>query len=168
MAQTVNDEALSGRISLRSASASDGDFLLQVYSSTRQEEVAAWGWSPAQQLSFLGMQYEIRKRGYAAAYPSAETSIVLVGDAPAGSMIISRGSGEIRLVDIALLPEFRNRGIGENLIRRLISEAARLQSSVRLSVLRGNRAAHLYGKLGFATTGGDEMYCEMECAPAKF
>ena len=167
MAQTVNENALSGRISLRPAFASDGDFLLQVYASTRQEEVASWGWSPEQQSSFLGMQYEIRKRGYATAYPSAETSIVLLGEAPAGSMIVFRGSGEIRLVDIALLPEFRNRGIGENLIRTLISEASRSGSIVRLNVLPGNRAAQLYARLGFVTTGGDEMYCEMECAPVK-
>ncbi len=129
--------------------------------------MASWGWSDAQRSSFLRMQYEVRARGYSASYPSAETSVILFGDAPAGCLILSRCPGEIRLVDIALLPQFRNRGLGESLIRMLLSEAASSNSAVRLSVLRGNRAAHLYERLGFGATGGDAMYCEMECAPAR-
>jgi ribosomal protein S18 acetylase RimI-like enzyme len=90
-----------------------------------------------------------------------------MGDLPAGSLIIFRGPGEIRLVDIALLPEFRGRGLGGKVIRMLISEAADAGSALRLSVLRSNRAMHLYERLGFIAKGGDAMYCEMECAPAE-
>jgi ribosomal protein S18 acetylase RimI-like enzyme len=167
MAPPADEKPLPGSTSLRPASATDGDFLFHVYASTREEEMAAWGWSEAQRSSFLRMQYEVRTRGYSAAYPSAETSVILFGDAPAGLLILSRAPGEIRLVDIALLPQFRNRGLGEYLIRMLPSEAARTKSVVRLSVLRGNRAAHLYERLGFKAIGGDAMYCEMECAPAR-
>jgi ribosomal protein S18 acetylase RimI-like enzyme len=167
MAQTASGEAYPGKISLRPASANDNGFLLHVYESTRLEEVESWGWNVVQQTDFLRMQYEIRKRGYSGSYSSAETSVISIGDSLAGSIIIFRGRGEIRLVDIALLPEFRNRGIGTHLIKMLISEAARSRSSVRLNVLRGNRAALLYGRLGFAAIGGDEMYIEMEVAPAE-
>jgi len=160
-------EAALPKISLRPASANDSEFLLHVYASTRQDEMISWGWSPAQQVSFARMQYDVRQRGYAAAYPSAESSVVSVGDCPAGSLIVFRAQDELRLVDISLLPEFRGRGIGEHLIRMLISEAASLRSPLRLSVMRGNRAAHLYERLNFVSSGGDAMYCEMECVPAQ-
>jgi ribosomal protein S18 acetylase RimI-like enzyme len=167
MAQRNNEEDSARRLSLRPVSADDSDFLLRVYASTREEETASWGWSAAQIASFVQMQFIAKQRGYAAAYPSAEKSVIFVGDVPAGSMVVFRGSSETRLVDIAFLPEFRSRGFGGHLIRMLISEAASSRSALRLSVLRGNRAQHLYERLGFVAKGGDEMYCEMECSPAQ-
>ncbi|HYL76328.1 MAG TPA: GNAT family N-acetyltransferase [Bryobacteraceae bacterium] len=162
MAATENEQASSLKISLRPATAGDDEFLLHIYASTRHDEMASWGWDLAQQTGFLRMQFDVRHRGYLAAYPAAETSVVSAGGIPCGSLIVSRGRGEIRLVDIALLSEFRGRGIGAHLLGMLLAEAARSQASLRLSVLRSNPAVHLYERLGFIATGGDEMYAEME------
>jgi ribosomal protein S18 acetylase RimI-like enzyme len=167
MAPRDSEETSSRKISLQPASARDDDFLFLVYANTRKDEMASWGWSTAEQASFIRMQYDMRKRGYAASYPSAESAVISIGEVPAGSLIIFRGSDEIRLVDIALLPEFRGRGLGGEVIRMLISEAAHAGSRLRLSVLRSNRATHLYERLGFISTGGDTMYCEMECRPTE-
>jgi ribosomal protein S18 acetylase RimI-like enzyme len=167
MALRDSEATSPGKICLRPATVNDKDLLLQVYAGTRKDEMASWGWSAAQQSSFIRMQFDARKRGYATTYPSAENSIISIGDVPAGSLIIFRGPGEIRLVDIALLPEFRGRGLGGEVIRMLISEATDAGSALRLSVLRSNRATHLYERLGFVAKGSDEMYCEMECAPAE-
>jgi ribosomal protein S18 acetylase RimI-like enzyme len=166
MASTENQAASAGKIALRPASANDSEFLIHVYASTRWDEMASWRWSPAQQESFVRMQYNVRQRGYAAAYPTATVSIISVDGVPAGSIIIFRGPAEIRLLDISLLEEYRGHGIGRDLIRALISEAARSKFSLRLNVLRSNRAAHLYERLGFVAKGGDPMYSEMEWAPA--
>src|SRR5271155_2209216 len=84
MAQKNNEEGSARRLSLRPVSADDNEFLLRVYASTRQEETAAWGWSAAQITSFVQMQFIAKQRGYAAAYPSAEKSVIYVGGAPAG------------------------------------------------------------------------------------
>ena len=165
MVSSDGPEISTGKIILRPAAEGDDDFLTQVYASTRQEEMALWAWNPIQQKAFIQMQYDARRRGYAAAHPSAETSIILHGEAPAGSMIVFRGAGEIRLLDISLLSEFRRRGIGRELITMLISEAVRSGVVVRLSVVRGNPAARLYERLGFVATGGDAIYCEMERSP---
>jgi ribosomal protein S18 acetylase RimI-like enzyme len=161
---STNYEMQPGKITLRPASAGDAEFLFQVYSSTRAEELGLLGWSPAQQATFVRMQFNVRQRSYAATYPSAETCVVCLGNIFAGSTIVFRGPNEIRLVDISLLPEFRGHGVGGELIRNLISEANSSRHPLRLSVLRGNRAAHLYERLGFVAIGGDTMYCEMELA----
>ncbi len=57
---------------------------------------------------------------------------------------------------IALLPAYRNQGIGSELMRRLISTAAGRYDAISLSVNRDNRAVHLYRRFGFETVGRHE------------
>lgn len=140
----------------------DEDFLWIVYASTREEELRAFGWPPAQTEAFLRMQYRARRQSYATAYPDAERSILLLDDVPAGYTIVSRAASEIRLVDIALLPEHRGRGLGTFAIFTLIREAESRSIPLRLSVARGNRAMRLYERLGFSTVSADAVYIEME------
>ena len=153
-------------MSLRLVTGEDREYLFQLYASTRQEEMASWGWDATQQAGFIRMQFEARQRGYAAAYPTAKESLIFVADVLVGAMIVFQDSREIRLVDIALLPDARNRGIGTHVIGMLISESTCLKIPLRLSVLKGNRAIHLYERLGFTVKTGDEMYYEMEYAQA--
>jgi ribosomal protein S18 acetylase RimI-like enzyme len=154
------------RISLRAVSPEDKGFLLKLYASTRQGEMEAWGWAAPQKEAFIRMQYGAREQSYESAYPGAERRIILIGKYPAGATIVFRDPTEIRLVDISLLPEHRGRGVGAKLIGELIAEAANASVPLRLSVLRGNRAAGLYERLGFVTTGEDDMYLQMERSPA--
>ena len=163
----ANEPAPPAEISLRPATAADSEFLLQAYTTTRQDEMASWGWNSAQQAAFVRMQFDARQRGYMAQYPQAKSCVICVGESPAGSIIISRGQDEIRLVDITVLPEFRNRGVGGHLIEGLIDEASRAGRALRLTVLQNNRAKRLYERVGFVAKGGDDMYCEMEWAAAK-
>jgi len=150
------------KLTVLPASSGDADFLFAVYASTRHEELAGWGWPPEQQQSFLKMQYNARHQSYLAAYPEAETNILAANDGKIGSMIVHRGPVEIRLVDIAVLVEHQGRGLGTKAIMGLIAEAEAARTPLRLSVLRGNRAARLYGRLGFVPAGQDPMYIEME------
>ena len=154
------------KISLRPATPEDQKFLQTLYASTRQEEMSLVNWSAAQKEAFLLMQFSARQRSYESSFPGAAHRIILVEGALAGAMIVSRNSEEIRLVDISLLPERRNQGIGSRLIGDLIAESVQGGLPLRLSVLQGNRAAHLYERLGFAKSGEDGMYAQMERKPA--
>jgi ribosomal protein S18 acetylase RimI-like enzyme len=109
--------------------------------------MAAWGWPPAQQDGFLRMQFHARAQSYVAAYPDAAHSILLCNGDLAGTAIVWRAGAEFRLVDIALLPEFRNRGLGTLWISRLIREADAAAVPLRLHVLHANRAVLLYRRL---------------------
>ncbi len=113
------------------------------------------------------MQYNARKQGYAASFPGAAHSILLDTGRPAGSMIVFRSSSQMRLIDIALLPEYRGHGIGGQIISDLIREAGNLKLPLRLSVACGNPAIHLYRRLGFVSLGSDAMYIEMERVPTS-
>jgi ribosomal protein S18 acetylase RimI-like enzyme len=54
-------------------------------------------------------------------------------------------------LSIAVLPQYRNRGFGTELLEHMIAESARLYSSLSLSVSLENPAARLYERLGFLT-----------------
>jgi ribosomal-protein-alanine N-acetyltransferase len=60
---------------------------------------------------------------------------------------------EIHIANLAVHPDYRNRGIGEHLIRNLLTHAEEL-SLAGLEVRRSNQAARmLYKKLGFEEIG---------------
>lgn len=153
---------LDSALTERPVSADDADLLFRVYAASRADEVAAWGWPPAQQESFLRMQFRARAQSYAGAYPDAAHSILLCNGEAAGSAIVWRNGSEFRLVDIALLPEFRNCGLGTLWMTRLIRQAEAAGVLLRLQVFQGNRAAELYRRLGFVAKSNGGMYVEME------
>lgn len=159
-----NREA-SSSIRLRPEATQDQGFLFNLYASTRQEELDAWGWPPEMRSSFLKMQFEA-SQGYHTAFPGADFQIVLVDGANAGRLVLDRGPKELRIVDIALLPQHRNAGVGSILLRRIRDEAVAANKPVRLHVLKGNRAQRLYQRLGFVKSAETELHLEMEWRPS--
>lgn len=151
------------RVILRPEEPSDEALSLRLFASTRAGEMACL--APAAQETFLRMQHQAQKRAYATQYPRAERSIVLIDGAPAGRLIVDRADSEVRLVDIALLPEHRGKGAGTALLTSLLSEARGARKPITLHVLHGSPAARLYARLGFVRTGGDDMYDAMAWAP---
>src|SRR5687767_10295955 len=137
-------------ITLRTATPDDELFLLQLYASTREDEFRFVVLEEGQKEALIKMQYDIRRVQYDAGYPQAEASIILLDDRPAGRMLLDEGEREFELVDIALLPEHRNSGIGTQLIRQLLDRAVSARKPVRLQVLKTNPALRLYERLGFS------------------
>lgn len=56
-------------------------------------------------------------------------------------------------LSIALLPEYRNHGIGTSLLNQLINDAKDKYPALSLSVSAYNPAIHLYKRLGFEIVG---------------
>ena len=149
------------RITLRSATLADETFQLELYGSIRLDELAQSGWSEDQKQAFIKMQFDARQRHYDHKYPLADDNIILQGSRTIGRMLVDRSEQEIVLVDIALLPEHRNAGIGTRLVQSLLDEAVRTGKSVRLHVVTTNPAVRLYERLGFSTADDNGSYLEM-------
>lgn len=149
-------------ITLRPVTQSDDDFLFEVYTSTRRDEMSAWGWDISQQDAFLKMQFIAQRRSYESQDASRSHDIILLDDEPIGRFLVTRTSSEIHLVDIALLSARRGGGIGSELIRKLLDEGESKGLPVRLEVLKGNPAALLYERLGFVKTGECGLHIQME------
>jgi ribosomal protein S18 acetylase RimI-like enzyme len=154
-----------GIVSLRPEQPGDEAFLFAVYASTRLEELAITGWDEATCTAFLNMQFRAMRMGYGSAFPKADFSVVLLDGHPVGRMVVDRPSDEIHLVDLALLPENRNRGIGTALMRDLLDEAQNTGKPVHLRVLKGSPANRLYQRLGFKQTEDNDIDILMEWTP---
>ena len=149
-------------VSLRSERPEDEAFLREVYASTREEELEAAAMPVEMRAAFLDLQFKAQQKGYRGMYPRAEFHIIQLGNRSVGRMVVNRAAGELRLVDIALLPHYRNQGIGTALIQKLSAEAAATGRPLRLSVVKGQRAFQLYQRLGFAKTGESGWHDQME------
>jgi ribosomal protein S18 acetylase RimI-like enzyme len=153
------------RISLRPPVPADEPFLLALYASTRAEELAITGWSEAEQDAFCRMQFAAQTRFYNDHYPHDGFSLLLVDGEPAGRLYVARLPGELRVVDIALMPRFRGRGIGSSLFASLFEESRSTGLPVRIHVEVFNRARRLYERLGFRQIADRGVYVEMEWRP---
>ncbi|WP_374706730.1 GNAT family N-acetyltransferase [Paenibacillus sp. J2TS4] len=69
---------------------------------------------------------------------------------------------EIRLIDLSLLPEYRNVGIGTAFLKNLQETASAYGKPIRLHVIRSNPAVSLYKRLGFHMLGSNGLYAAME------
>lgn len=140
-------------ITLRPLTADDTEFVLELYASTRADLTQLQG-DPALLRQLVRMQSEAQQTHFRALYPRALASLVVADDGTrAGRLIVDRGPYEIRLVDISLLPAQRRHGIGQRLLRGLQRESEQAGLPLRLSVLSGNPAIHLYQRLGFEADG---------------
>lgn len=140
----------------------DESFSEQVYASTRAEELARTDWSDAQKAAFCHHQFVAQTAHYRAHYPTAEYSVIEVNGVPAGRLYVDRCTREIRIMDIALLPEHRGVGIGTRLLRELQKEARTAGKALTIHVEKFNPALRLYQRLGFHPIADKEVYLLME------
>lgn len=148
---------------LRPVTTDDNPFLLSVYTSTRATELAQVQWQPGQQEAFIAWQFEMQRREYDARFPEPDYNVIEIDGQPAGRIWIGRSEDEIRLLDIALLPEFQNRGAGTILLNRLIDEAKATNKRLRHMVfVLNNNADRFYLRLGFVEIEDIGGYKHME------
>jgi GNAT superfamily N-acetyltransferase len=156
-----------GTLVLRRVADTDDDFLLALYGSTRAAELGQVEWQEGQQHAFLKWQFDLQRREYESRFPDAEYNLILIDDRQAGRIWIGRDDKQIRLLDIALLPEFQNRGAGTILLRRLIDESTRTAKPLRHMVfVLNNDADRFYERLGFVMIEEFGAYKHMEYRPA--
>lgn len=152
-------------VTLRRVKAEDAGFLFEVYASTRTEELASVGWSDPQKRSFLEMQFRAQTRYYESEYPGAEFQIILASSQAVGRLYVHRRENEIRIMDIALLPSHRRRGIGAALLRDILAEGKRSSRRVTIHVETFNPALGLYERLGFRQVASNGVYLLLEWLP---
>jgi GNAT superfamily N-acetyltransferase len=149
-------------ITLCPATSQDQPFLYTVYASTRVEELALLNWNEAQRAAFLHMQFSAQDTYYRQHYPQGDFSLILLAGEPVGRLYVERRTEQILVIDISLLPDHRNLGIGSALLQKLLDEGASCRLPVRLHVMMNNPAYRLYARMGFVPAGNDGAYIAME------
>lgn len=149
--------------------AHDGDmaFMAELYASTRREELAPVPWPEETKRAFLQQQFGAQHTHYRTYFPEAAWLVVEHGGARVGRLYLGRWKDEHRVIDIALLPEWRGRGFGAAMMRDILDEAAAAGKAVRIHVEKNNPALHLYRRLGFQAVEDAGVYDLMEWTPGS-
>jgi ribosomal protein S18 acetylase RimI-like enzyme len=148
------------------------DTLLLIYAGTRAHEMQMVDWPVEQKAAFVTQQFNAQHTYYRhQVYPDADYYLVQRAGATLGRLYIERRliPDTIRIIDIALLPEYRNQGIGAQIIQEVQNEARAAGKSVSIHVEKFNPAQNLYQRLGFKAlheTHGIYLYMEWQPEPS--
>lgn len=156
---------MSFGVSLRPESAADAPFLRELYVAAYGAGLVMLPVPEAQKHALMEMQFQAQAEHYRRAYPDAAFDVVVRDGEPVGRLCVWRGQTEIRIVDVALVPEMRGRGIGSRLVGELLEEARGRCCAVRLRVEPWNRARRLYARLGFEMEEEEMAYVGMVWRP---
>ena len=156
---------LTSHVTTRAATEQDDAFLFSLFKEVRSVEFAQARLATAQLDLLMNIQYAGQKQSYGAQYP-AGNQIVLLDGKPIGRMWLYRGPAEHHLVDISLMAEFRNRGIGAALLREAIAAARAAGVRLCCSVAATNHGSlRFHQRLGFQIAGRDEVYYDLAVEP---
>ena len=154
-------------MALRPEAEDDLPFLRRLYVSTRWEELRPAPWSDEQKLAFLSSQFQMQRLHYTTHYLGREFLVIERQGEPIGRLYLDRGSEhDLRVVDIAFLPEHRGKGYGTALLGAALQEAAAGGKVASIHVEEFNPARRLYDRLGFRPVSTQGPYCRMEKPPA--
>lgn len=153
------------KITFRPITADDSEFLYTVYAGTRTEELAMVDWPESQKQAFLRSQFNAQHTAYQRTYQGGNFLVILRDGQPIGRLYLARWPQEIRVVDITLVPEYRNAGIGTAILKDLLAEGKREGKCVSIHVEIFNPALALYRRLGFRKLGDHGPYYLFKWSP---
>ncbi len=153
---------------LRPETEADVEFLAALYASTREEEMAlVTDWTDEAKTTFLRSQFDAQTEHYKKHYSAAEYWVIERDGSPIGRLYLHYQPKDLRIVDIALMPEWRGHGIGRTILTQLLADAQAAGRNVSLHVEKFNPALKLYYDLGFKEIGEYGYYNLLEWQPAS-
>jgi GNAT superfamily N-acetyltransferase len=158
---------LPPHVSFREVAQDDEPFLRVLYASTREDEMVLVGWTGEKKEHFLDAQFEAQQRHYQVHFPTADHLVIEQHGSAVGRFYVDRREDELRLIDISLMPEVRNKGLGGALLQDLLEEGQERATPVRIHVDRFNPAMRLYLRLGFTLLEDHGIYDFLEWRPAS-
>lgn len=155
----------SNGVSLRPERDDDRPFLQRLYGTTRELELRQVAWTDEQKAAFVEQQFNAQTAHYKDAYHDAEFWVIEREGLPIGRLYLHQQGDDLRIVDIAILPEQQRSGIGTEILKTIMSEAAANGSSVSIHVEMFNPALQLYDRLGFRHVADQGVYYLMKWKP---
>lgn len=152
-------------VKLRQLDSEDETFLLQLYATTRSDlEQVPWE-DEFQKAAFLAQQFRAQHNYYLEQFSEAAFDLILLNGKPIGRLYLDRRAGEIRILDLAILPAFRNQGIGALVLKEILDEGAQTKLAVTTYLLHNDPARRLYERLGFVKTEEKGFHHLLEWRP---
>lgn len=165
MTSSAPGDRAEGAVTLRPATDADYAFMRRLYGSTRAEEMEHFPFGQEEKEAFLDQQFGAQYEHYRIHYPTCERNIIERDGRPVGRLFIDEWRDQIRLVDIALMPEWRGSGIGSRLLADVLARGAAAGKPVTIHVEAYNPALRLYRRLGFEHVDTNGVYYLMKWTP---
>ena len=139
--------------SLRPVTLEDMPMLLEIYASTRKQEMEKLPhWSAAMKSEFLASQFMHQQKHYKSQYPGADFWVICEDHRVIGKLYFHEDyEDSMRIIDITLLPEHRDKGIGTDILKDLMEKAKSIDRPLTIHVESFNPAKSLYTRLKFKT-----------------
>jgi ribosomal protein S18 acetylase RimI-like enzyme len=168
MEDVIETTSSLGVLGLRPERDDDDPFRFQLFCESRPVEFALLRLEPTAFEQLMRFQYQAQTMSYRTSFPNARFDIIECDRLPIGRIVVNRPGDVVHIVDQAIVPALRNRGLGTTIMKALMDEAGRAALPVRLKVASTNDPSmRLYLRLGFVSIKTDPMYVEMEWrAPA--
>ena len=147
---------------MRPTGATDKAFLFRVFCSAQEGKFGSLSLPAVEKEQLLRMEFTAQLGQYHDQYPDADFNLLIVDDIPVGNFYAQYGPEEFVLIDITLLPEQRNSGVGTQLVRDLIAKANAARKPLHAHVLKANPAWRLWQRLGFRWVEDDGVYLRIE------
>lgn len=152
---------LTGEHRLRPLGGDDQGFLDDLYAS-RRTDLQQLPMATVMLAQMIKMQQHVQMSGIQQHFPEAQHFVVEEAGRPVGRVIIDTGVTDLRLVDIAILPQAQRKGIARSILRAMQEQARESNLNVSLAVEITNQAARtLYLQMGFFVQSSDGLFEQM-------
>lgn len=152
-----------GLLRLRPEQEQDQAFRFQLFCESRPAEFALLQFEPAVFDQLMRFQFQAQTLSYRADFPNARFDIIELNGAPIGRIVVDRPGTVLHIVDQAIVPSLRSRGLGTTIMKALMDEAGAAGLPVRLKVaLSNDPSMRLYLRLGFKPIHSEPLHVEME------
>lgn len=156
---------LSEGYRLRPENDNDTPFLMRLYASTREAELAPVPWTPEVKQAFLVDQFRAQRHHYRTYIDGCRFDVIEHDGQPIGRIYLDQRRTCIHVVDIALLPSWRGRGVGTAIFEALQNWSRAHGLGVGIFVEKFNPALRFYRRLGFTDVADQDIVIEMEWWP---
>jgi ribosomal protein S18 acetylase RimI-like enzyme len=141
-------------VAFRQASPQDFDYCAKLYFAGMEQIIRQLNLGMDRQITTFQKQWE-----------PAQVQVITLNGTDVGWLQSMTAEGALFLAQLFVDAPVQRRGIGTEVMRRLIGEASRSGRAVELAVVKINPALRLYERLGFKTTHEDDLKFYMRREP---
>jgi len=153
-------------IILRPETPQDKAFLFALFHSTAWDDLAPMPLDDTTKEALVRMQFASQTQTYRAQFPHARFDIVEWHGAPIGRIVVDDGEAMGCIVDFALMPDSRSKGLGTAILAAAMQRFVRLQRPVRCKVLINNAPSlRMCQRVGFRQIEVIPPFLQLEWQP---
>lgn len=141
-------------ITYQKATENDIDYLLDLRTKTMVPHYAESNLPTDRQTTLQRILYQFEK-----------AHIIFLDNQPVGLLKIDKKDTNIDILQLQIDPSQQGKGLGRMILSDILKEASAKGKTASLSVLKTNKAQHLYSSLGFKIVGEDKHSYFMEFSP---